>query len=32
VADGSPAGVIVESMHWMVLHQPAEPARLIGHY
>jgi hypothetical protein len=28
--DGSSAGVIVESMHWMVLHRPVELARVIG--
>lgn len=26
--DGSPAGIIVESMHWTVLHRPVEPARV----
>jgi hypothetical protein len=25
--DGSPAGDIVGSMYWMVLHRPVEPAR-----
>jgi len=28
--EGFPAGIIVESMHWIVLHRPLEPAALIG--